>query len=147
VDQWGGLMAFTNAPAILTQIKSQITTALSTLLPSASISLDEPLDLVYDNLPEICVYPLTENFVYDESFNSASKKLLNVRIEIRMKSGPASSVATPILNAIASNLKADLRLNGLVDYLELGSIQWANDKTMEGNVCGCSLDVSLSYLV
>ena len=136
----------TNSLAILNQIKDQVTTATSSLLPTATISLDEPIDLVYDNLPEICIYPISEDLIYDESF-SEDKNQLSIRIEIRLVSGPASVVCTPILNAIGDNLKSDLRLNGLSDYLEIQRIQWANDKTADGNVCGASIDLQVNYLV
>lgn len=137
---------FTNSSVILEQLKNQITASVINLLPTASIALDEPLDLVYDNLPEVCIYPMTEQFVYEESF-SQDKKLLNLSIEIRMKSSPASSVCTPVVNAICDAIKADLHLAGLADYVELQTIQWANDKTTEGQVCGAAISVAVSYLI
>lgn len=136
---------YTNSTNILNQIKTQITTATASILPDADITNDEPIELIYDSLPQICIYPLKEELLYDESF-SQDKKSLSIRIEVRQKGSPASSVSTPVVNAICDNLKGS-KLAGLVDYIELQTIQWANDRTTEGNVCGSSIDIIINYLI
>ena len=135
-------MSFTNSTAILTQIQTDLTTANLGI----TINLDEPLELVYDDLPSISIYPLREEFIYDGSYNQ-DKKQLAVRVELRMKGSPASSICTPIMNTIASAIKADRTLNGLADYVELQSLQWANDITEKGYVCASSLDLQIDYLI
>lgn len=132
---------FTNATEILTQLKTLIDgTALG-----ITVNLDEPLELVYDDLPSISIYPLREEFIYDGSYNQ-DKKQLAIRIELRMKGSPASTYCTPAINTIATALKADRTLAGLADYVELQSLQWANDITEKGYVCAASLDLQVDYL-
>lgn len=134
---------YTNAVAILNQIKSILTT--SVVITDLTISLDEPLDLIYSDLPSIAIYPLKEDLLYDEGY-SQDKKQLSVRLELRMKSGPASTVCTPVVNTICSAIKANRTLGNLADYVEIQTIQWANDKTESGYVCGASVDIVINYL-
>ena len=133
---------FTNSTAIMTQIQTDLNAA-SLGIP---INLDEPLELVYDDLPSISIYPVREEFIYDGSYNQ-DKKQLAIRIELRMKGSPASTYCSPVINTIASTIKADRLLGGLADYVELQSIQWANDITEKGYVCAASLDLTVDYLI
>jgi hypothetical protein len=135
---------FTNSLAIINQIKTDLTSALT--VPNLTINLDEPLDLVYSDLPTLSIYPLKEDFVFSDSFTQ-DKKQLFIRIELRMVSGPASTICTPVINDISTAIKADRTLGNLADYVELQSIQWANDKTESGYVCGASLDLQVDYLI
>jgi hypothetical protein len=135
---------FTNAPAILTYLKTLIETNVTN--PSFNVNLDEPIELVYEDLPSIAIYPIREDFNYDESF-SQDKKNLSLRIEIRMKGSPASTIATPIVNQISTLIKADRTFAGLAEYVEIQSLQWANDRSEKGLVCGAALDLQVNYLI
>ena len=137
---------YSNVQAILTQISTQVQTAVIGLLPTATLSFDEPLSLTYTSLPEIAIYPLMEKTIESDSFTQ-DKKELSIRIEIRQKGGPASSVSTPVVNAICDSLKQTLRLNNLIDWLSVETIQWANDRVVEGAVCGASIDLTIHYLI
>ena len=139
-------MTYTNALAIIETIRDLITAPVTALYPDITLNLDEPINLVYSDLPSISVYPLREDFQYEESFGSSDKKHLAVRVELRMKGGPASTVCTPVVNAIAAAIKADVRLGGLATYVELQSIQWGNDTTGSGAVCGAAVDIQVQYL-
>ena len=138
-------MGYTNALAIVQKISDLINAPVKALVPTMSFNLDEPINPVFSDLPLVSTYPIREDFVYDESTNGSDKKSLSIRIEFRMKGGPASTVCTPIVNAIAAALKASPRLDGLAIYVELQSIQWANDTTGSGNVCGAAIDVQVFY--
>ena len=133
---------FTNALTILTYLKTMFTNGISTI----NVNLDEPLEIVYNDLNTISIYPIKEDFLYDESYGQ-DKKSLALRVEVRMKGGPASTVATPVLNQITALLKSDLHLGGLADYMELETVQWGNDRIEQGLVCGCSLDLTIKYLI
>lgn len=135
---------FTNSTAILTKIKSILDAGVT--LQNVNISLDEPLNLIYSDLPAISIYPIREDFIYEESYNQ-DKKHLSVRIELRMKNGPASNTCSPVINQIAGLLKSNRTLDGLADYVELQSIQWANEQIEQGIVSGASLDIQVQYLV
>jgi hypothetical protein len=135
---------FTNALNILDYIKTLVANNVAPGI--TNVYLDEPLDLVYSDLPLIAIYPIKEDFVYDSSTNTEDKKQLSIRIEIRLPGGPASSTCTPVLNTIATAIKADKWLGGLSDYTELQTIQWANDTTSNGKVSGASLDIQVNYL-
>ena len=139
-------MSFSAAVQILEQIVADLTAPVTTLLPKVTITLDEPLTLVYTDLPSVSIYPMREEFLYDESF-SDDKKQLSVRIEIRCTKGPASTVCAPIIEAIVTAIKADRTLGGTAQYVEPQTIQWANDITSSGAVCGASLDLQVNYLV
>jgi len=134
---------FTNCQAILNQIQSDLQAAI----PAIPVFIDEPLNLVYADLPNIALYPVREDFVYDESFQSEDKKRLIIRVELRMAGGPASSLCSPIINTIAAAIRADRTLAGMAMYVELQGVEWANDTVSQGKVCGASLDIQVDNLV
>ena len=136
---------FTNALAIITHIKADLA-AIPTLPDGININLDEPITLVYEDLPSLSVYPLREEYLAEDSFQSESKKRLLVRVELRLKGSPASTLCTPVINLICDAIRADRTLGGNVDYVEIQSIQWANDIAKEGYVCGASIDLQIDYL-
>jgi len=135
---------FTNNVAIIAQVISDITSAVSTY-SITNINNDEPLNLIYSDLPAIAVYPVREEFIYDDSSSNSEKKKLALRIELRMLGGPASIVCSPVINSISDAIKADRTLNGLAVYVERQSIQWANEQISQGQICGASLDLEIEY--
>jgi hypothetical protein len=141
----GDGVSFTNVLPIITKIKDLITGPVTALIPLVTISTDEPINYVFSDLPMLNVYPIKEDFVFDESTNSEDKKHLAVRIELRLAGAPASSLCTPIMNAICAAIKANKRLDGLAVYVELQGLQWANDSTSSGAVSGMSLDLEIQY--
>ena len=132
-------MSFTNNVAIIEQVITDITSAVSSY-NITNINNDEPINLIYSDLPSIAVYPVKEDFIYDESSSNNDSKKLYLRIELRMKNGPASIVCSPVI-------KADRTLNQLAIYVERQSIQWANEQISQGQVCGASLDLEITYFI
>lgn len=141
----GDGVTFTNVLPIITKLKDLITGPVTALVPLATIALDEPINFVFSDLPMVNVYPLTEAFVFDESTSREDKKHLSVRVELRLAGAPASSLCTPIMNAICTAIRANPRLDGLATYVELQGLQWANDSTSSGSVSGMSLDLDVQY--
>lgn len=137
---------FTQVLPIMDKIQSDLITPITSLVHGITINLDEPLNLVYTDLPTLCIYPVKEDFDYNGSDNVQDKKNLFLRLELRMKKGPASTVCTPVINQIVATLKADRTLGGLADYVEFQTIQFANEQTESGQVCGASLDIQVDYL-
>ena len=140
-------MIFTNVQPILAKLKALITTPVTALLPLVTISTDEPLNFVTSDLPLLNIYPIKEDFIFDESTSGEDKKHLSIRIEIRMAGAPSSTLCTPVMNAICAAIRANLRLDGLVVYTELQTLQWANDSTSSGSLSGMSLDLEVQYFV
>ena len=136
---------FTNALAIAQELKTIITAPALAVVPGMTFNLDEPVNLVWDDLPVVSTYPVSEEYNYDESTGASDKKHLRLRIEVRVKSGPASVVCTPVVNAVCAAIKANRSLNGLAQYVELQTIQWANDNTGSGVVSGAAVDVLVQY--
>lgn len=139
-------MAFTIVQEIIAQVIADITGPVQALIPGIAIHEDEPLELNYPDLPMVAVYPYKEDYIYEESFEQGKKRLA-LRVEVRLKGSPASSVASPVINTIVSALQADPWLGGLATYVEHQSIQWANAKTSSGLACGASLDIQVDYLI
>ena len=137
---------YTNSTAIMEEIKTILTNGLSASNPDLTIILDEPIILDYNSLPLLCIFPMKEDYSYDESFGSEYKKDLSVNISIRLKGKPASSLATPFVNSICDLIHSNRDLNGLADYVEIQTIQWGNDRVEEGYVCGASIDLQIKYL-
>jgi hypothetical protein len=137
---------YSNAVAIIDRIRTTLTAPVQGLVPGMSLNLDEPLSLVYSDLPALAIYPIKEDLLPDESFTQ-DKKSLSLRIELRMKSGPASTICTPVINTVCAALKADRTLGGLAVYVEIQSLQWANDNSESGVVCGASIDLVVFYLI
>lgn len=134
-----------NALEILHYLRDNLEAPLTLAVPAMRVTLDEPLTLVYSDLPSCSIYPVREDFVPDESSNSSDKQHLALRVELRMPGAPASTVCTPVLNVITQALKSDLRLGGLADYVEAQTIQWASETVAEGPVCAASLDILVAY--
>ena len=139
-------MSFTNNVAIIEQVITDITSAVSSY-NITNINNDEPINLIYSDLPSIAVYPVKEDFIYDESSSNNDSKKLYLRIELRMKNGPASIVCSPVINSISDAIKADRTLNQLAIYVERQSIQWANEQISQGQVCGASVDLEITYFI
>ena len=137
---------YSNAVAIIARLRSTLTAPVQALVPAMTLNLDEPLSLVYSDLPALAIYPIKEDLLPDESFTQ-DKKALSLRIELRMKSGPASTVCTPVINAACAAIKADRTLGGLADCVEIQSLQWANDNSESGVICGASIDLVVNYLI
>lgn len=137
---------FTNQLAIINKIKADIQTSVLSIQPDMQFSLDEPIEPMYDNLPCVYIYPVKEDYNFSESFQDSSAKTLMLRIIIQMKSGPASIICNPIINMISDTLMADRTLGNLINYLELQSIHWGNDRLKDGNICGAALDIEIKYL-
>ena len=138
---------FTNVLNIITRIHTDLQATIPGLLPNIKISLDQPLEPVYSDLPCIYIIPVKEEYIYDDSTNNEDKKRLHLTIIGQFQGSPASSVATPILNAVASALKTDRTLNGLAFYVELQDVFWATDDKANGSVCGFALDVQVDYYI
>lgn len=136
---------YTKSLEILTQIKADMVSIIATLPANITINLDEPITLVYDDLPSLSAYQIREDLLPEDSYSQYKKRLL-VRIELRMVGSPASTLCTPVVNLICAKLKADRTLGGLADYVELQSIQWANDIVASNYVCGASIDIQIDYL-
>lgn len=140
-------MSFTNAPAILAKVKAILIGPITALVPTISVSTDEPVNFVFSDLPLLNIYPVKEDFIFDESTNNEDKKHLSLRVELRMACSSASAVCTPMMDAICIALKANRRLDGLAVYTELQGLQWANESTSSGSVGGMSLDIEVQYFV
>lgn len=140
---------FSNVLAIITQIKADLTAPVTALLPGVEIHLDEEIDLVYDDLPALAIYPTEER--NDEEFQNdfatcPFKKDLFLRIELRVKGTPASQLCTPALVAIVEALQADPRLGGLIDSIEAGTVTWATGHIGSGLVSGACLELIVRYI-
>lgn len=135
------MASFTLAQEILDQIKANLAA-----VTDIRITLDEPLEYVWEDLPEINLFPVQEDFSFENSSNSQDDKQLQVRLALKMPGGPASSVCTPVINAICEGIRQDRTLNGLAYYVELQSIKWFNDKISEGHVCAATLEFTVNYL-
>jgi hypothetical protein len=139
---------YSNAPAILAQIKADITAPITALLPNVQLHLDEDLEIVYTDLPCIAIYPTEER--NDADFNNDNhgpfKKELAIRIEIRMAGTPASALCTPIINAIASALQADPLLGGLCNNFDFEPITWATGHLGSGMASGAALEMLIRYI-
>lgn len=140
-------MAYTNALGIIEKLRDLLRTPVLAQTPTMTLNLDEPINLVFSDLPMLSTYPVREDFVLEESTNNQNKKHLTVRIEVRVKGGPSSSICTPLINTIADTIRANPRLDGLATYVEIQSIQWASDTTSSGIVSGAALDVMVQYLI
>lgn len=138
---------FTDALSVAQAIKTKITAPVTALVSTMSFNLDEPINLVYSDLPMVSTYPVREDYNYEESTTTHHKKHLTLRVEIRMAGGPASSTCTPVVNAISDAILGDRTLGGLAQYVELQSIQWANDNTGSGVVSGAAVDILVQYFV
>ena len=138
-------MGYTKCLDIINRIKTTITAPVIAQVPTMEIVIDEPVNLVFSELPNIAIYPMTEQFIYAESFNQNDRKQLMVRVELRMKGGPSSQVCTPVVNTICAAIKADRTLGGLVTYVEIQMIQWANEQTGSGVLSGSAIDIQVNY--
>jgi hypothetical protein len=138
-------MSFSNALPILEQIQSDITAPITALMPTVKISLDEAVDFVYEDLPCIAIYPTKETFDLSESAGSQSYKHLFISIELRMQGASATTIATPVVNAISAAIQADQFLGGQAVYVELQDIAWASERTNSGTLCGARLDIQVDY--
>ena len=137
---------FTNVEYYLDRIIEDLQTPISALLPNVQFVTDDPVNIVYTDLPIISVMPITEEFIYDDSSNSSDLKELKISILLRMAGTPASSLCSPIINQIVSTLRKD-RMLGTSDtvYVEFQGISWASDRVAEGKLCGASLDILVRY--
>jgi len=135
---------FTNVQAYVSKIITDLEAA--NLIPGVNVSNDEPLELVYSDLPNITVIPTTEDFVYDDSSNSSDMKELNISIQLRMQGSPATTLCSPVINQIVSTLRNDAMLGSQnTVYVEFGNLSFANDRISDGKVCGASLDIKIRY--
>ena len=143
---------FTNAAAILQRIQADVTAGLDALLPGVPVNLDEPVDLIYEDLPYVAIYPVNEGYLAESESQPDDKKRLTLRLVYRAKAGPlhggsAALVCTPVINAISAAIKADLWLGGLASYVELQGIDWGNADFGKGQVAGSSLEVQVDYFI
>jgi hypothetical protein len=139
---------YSNAPAILTQIKNDITAPITALLPTVQVHLDEDLDISYADLPIVAIYPTEERT--DADYNNDNlgpfKKELAIRIEIRMGGTPASTLCTPIINAIVATLQTDPGLGGLCNNFDFEPITWATGHLGSGMASGAALEMLIRYI-
>ena len=138
---------FSNVINIITRIQTDLQASIPGLLPTVTITLDQPLEPVYTDLPAIYILPTKEEFIYEDSTNNEDKKKLHLAIICQLQNGPASTVATPILNAVVTALKADRTLGGDALYVEFSDVVWATDDNANGTVCGFALDMTVDYFI
>ena len=141
------MTTYTNSLAIIQRIQADLITSITPLLPGLKINLDEPNSYVWNDLPVIAVYPMKEDYVEESASQTQDFKQLHITIEIWMKGCPASSVVTPIVQAIAACIRADRTLGGLAMYVELGTIQWANTQIGSGLASAASLELRVDYCI
>jgi len=138
---------FTNALAIIQRIQADLAASIPTYLPGVTIYLDEPLDIIYTDLPVMVISPNKEEFIYDSESQNQDKKRLLVKILLFVKGGPSSSLCSPIMNYVVSALKADRTLGGLAMYVEFQGLEWLSGEDIDGRVSGASLEVMIDYFV
>jgi hypothetical protein len=139
---------YSNSNAILAQIKTDITSSVTALLSTVKIYLDDDLDISYDQLPVVTIFPTDETNDSDfyNDISGPFRKELAIRIELRMAGTPASLLCTPIINAIVTALKSDPRLSGLVDNFDFGTVTWATGHLGSGMASGAAFEMTIRYI-